>query len=327
MELFRQLPGGVQRQASRYRARCAPALARLSRVPQVWELDNALFIRHATPSVLAYAEETATLLRELDMVCPRARLPRPRVLALTRLDGWHAELRLGCHSWAGWRRRSRPLLHRQAWRRCREAIACAAAQGTAQRQRQRPASRPTGACALPQPCGSSYSDAGAARCTLHRKVGGSARLYTCVVRICRQNFASSGVVATCTLRSQLLMALHDASTLGNAAAYAFKEVCEPDKCHKLAWLLDACLKVRTFPFPEHARAQRHASMRYRTATAISGGLKRSAPTWRRWKRRRKQLLCQSDLQRSSGAAALLRARIATEATAWTARKMQRCQTS
>ena len=41
------------------------------------------------------------------------------------------------------------------------------------------------------------------------------------------------------------MALHDASTLGNSAsASAFKDVCEPDKCHKLAWLLDACLKVR-----------------------------------------------------------------------------------
>jgi hypothetical protein len=46
------------------------------------------------------------------------------------------------------------------------------------------------------------------------------------------------------------MALHDASTLGNAAAIAFKEVCEPDKCHKLAWLLDACLKVcPVFPLP------------------------------------------------------------------------------
>ena len=44
---------------------------------QVWELDGTLFRRHATPSLHAYAEETATIMRELDMARARARLPRP----------------------------------------------------------------------------------------------------------------------------------------------------------------------------------------------------------------------------------------------------------
>ena len=43
------------------------------------------------------------------------------------------------------------------------------------------------------------------------------------------------------------MALHDAASTGSAAtATAYREVCEPDKCHKLAWLLDACVKARVF---------------------------------------------------------------------------------
>ena len=40
--------------------------------------------------------------------------------------------------------------------------------------------------------------------------------------------------ALCALRAQLLMALHD---LGQT------ELCNKDPCHKLAWTLDACLKV------------------------------------------------------------------------------------
>jgi hypothetical protein len=116
-----------------------------SPAPQVWELDNALFVRHVTPSVLAYAEETATLLRELDMA-------RPRTLACAGLlcsDAWRAavraELRFGSNPWAGWRGRSCTRVHRKARRRCGEAAAVAIAQEPAQRQRQHPASRSFGA--------------------------------------------------------------------------------------------------------------------------------------------------------------------------------------
>lgn len=40
--------------------------------------------------------------------------------------------------------------------------------------------------------------------------------------------------ALCTLRCQLLMALHDAGET---------DLCQKEPCHKLAWTLDACLKV------------------------------------------------------------------------------------
>jgi hypothetical protein len=44
----------------------------------VWELDATLFRRHVTPSIHGYAEETATVMRELDMARRRARLRRMR---------------------------------------------------------------------------------------------------------------------------------------------------------------------------------------------------------------------------------------------------------
>ena len=69
MDLFRQLPCGVQRQARRAHAcRFAMRVAADSRAVQVWELEGALFRRHVTPSIFGYAEETATTMRELDMV-------------------------------------------------------------------------------------------------------------------------------------------------------------------------------------------------------------------------------------------------------------------
>lgn len=37
----------------------------------------------------------------------------------------------------------------------------------------------------------------------------------------------------CTLRSQLLMALHDRKDV---------ELCRTEHCHKLAWIIDACLR-------------------------------------------------------------------------------------
>ena len=102
MEVFRQLPSAVQRQARDLCPRRALGVAHSPSEPQVWELDNALFIRHVTPSVLAYAEETATLLRELDMVRPRARfsmelqssdaLAGRRAASWLRSPGWKAQL-------------------------------------------------------------------------------------------------------------------------------------------------------------------------------------------------------------------------------------------
>ena len=153
MELFRQLPGGVQRQASR----CArDALLRV-RTHSVCRRCGSwtTHCSSATPRLVC-----SLMQRRLQRCCVNwTWCAHARALAqsymcrhLTRLGRWHAELCLGCHPWAGWRCWSCPRMHRQAWRRCREAVACAIAQGAAQRQRQRPAPCPTGACAVCQPC-------------------------------------------------------------------------------------------------------------------------------------------------------------------------------
>jgi len=51
---------------------------------QVWELDGALFRRHASPSISAYADETATIMRELDMARLAASSRARSSLALNR---------------------------------------------------------------------------------------------------------------------------------------------------------------------------------------------------------------------------------------------------
>jgi len=65
-------------------------------------------------------------------------------------------------------------------------------------------------------------------------VGTSKRLYNSVLQLCRVHFQESGDVSACALRSQLLMALHDSA--------ASVELCSHDRCHKLAWCLDACVR-------------------------------------------------------------------------------------
>ena len=45
---------------------------------QVWEIDAALFRRHAMPSVIAYADETVTVMKGLDMArAPISPTPPP----------------------------------------------------------------------------------------------------------------------------------------------------------------------------------------------------------------------------------------------------------
>ncbi len=60
-------------------------------------------------------------------------------------------------------------------------------------------------------------------------------LYIEVIRLCRAHFANSGDDSACSLRSQLLMSYHDAGE---------NELCSMDKCHRLAWLMDACIRDR-----------------------------------------------------------------------------------
>ena len=68
---------------------------------------------------------------------------------------------------------------------------------------------------------------------LKRVIGGSRTLYAGVVSHCRMYFAEHGDVGTCSLRSQLLMAFHDDE---------HTDLCAADAAHRLAWLLDACMR-------------------------------------------------------------------------------------
>lgn len=96
MELFRLLPRSVQR--------------------QVWELDAALFRRHAAPSVAAYAEETATVLRELEMARPTLLRPLGASDAHCRACAWR---RWWGSRWAPPSRRAPSLVPRARCPRCR----------------------------------------------------------------------------------------------------------------------------------------------------------------------------------------------------------------
>jgi len=68
---------------------------------------------------------------------------------------------------------------------------------------------------------------------LKRLIGKNHNLYIEIIRLCRAHFANSGDDVVCALRSQLLMAFHDAGET---------DLCAMDKCHRLAWLMDACIR-------------------------------------------------------------------------------------
>lgn len=63
-------------------------------------------------------------------------------------------------------------------------------------------------------------------------VGDSVTLYTSLVKFCSQLFLATGHTHYCTLRVELLMALHDNGT---------SSIYEQDPCHQVAWYLDACV--------------------------------------------------------------------------------------
>ncbi|GAB4814531.1 hypothetical protein N2152v2_001577 [Parachlorella kessleri] len=107
-------------------------------------------------------------------------------------------------------------------------------------------------------------------------VGKSRQIYKSMVELCCARYRDSDSpylgmreAALCTLRGQLLMALHDqviyavvapcavhvvgsgtgADAAGDAGVEAVcvgeTELCQKEPCHKLAWTLDACLKDRS----------------------------------------------------------------------------------
>jgi hypothetical protein len=171
VELFRQLPVEVQRQC--------------------WELRAELLRRHTAPALTAYAEETATTMRNLDQDLALAPLdvndgfavyiPGTAPSSTEKGDRGHAKPHV-------------PGLPRASLRRASASV-------------QR----------------------------LKRVVGDSKKLYLGVVMNCRMHYAEHGGSGACSLRSQLLMSLHDDEKTG---------LCGVDRCHRLAWLADACVRDR-----------------------------------------------------------------------------------
>ena len=167
-ELFRRLPAEVQRQC--------------------WELRPTLLRRHAAPVAAAFADEIATVVRNLE--CDVALAP------LNRLDNW--------------------------------SVYAPGAE---------PPEDVSAPHAKPAPClpRKSLRAASASVQRLRKIVGASKALYLNVVGVVRAHYAEHGDPSMCALRSQLLMACHDAELM---------DLCASDRCHQLAWLADACVRDR-----------------------------------------------------------------------------------
>ncbi|GFO06166.1 negative elongation factor b [Plakobranchus ocellatus] len=67
-------------------------------------------------------------------------------------------------------------------------------------------------------------------------VGSSVTLYNMVLHFLRTLFLRSRDTHYCTLRVELLMALHDLE---------YNAICSSDSCHKFTWCVDACVREKT----------------------------------------------------------------------------------
>ena len=90
-------------------------------------------------------------------------------------------------------------------------------------------------------------------------VGSSPVVYRGIVDLCTARFREGETshvgmqdASLCALRSQLLMAMHDAGEMS---------ITSSDACHKLAWTLDACLKDKMFT-PRRLKELRHYFARF-----------------------------------------------------------------
>eukprot|EP00164_Ancoracysta_twista_P011516 GFYU01017761.1.p1 GENE.GFYU01017761.1~~GFYU01017761.1.p1 ORF type:complete len:790 (+),score=160.78 GFYU01017761.1:340-2370(+) len=68
---------------------------------------------------------------------------------------------------------------------------------------------------------------------LVKTIGNSERLYNTTLKFLRSLYVKTANPIFCTLRAEILMALHD---------HGISTVCETDPCHKFAWCLDACIR-------------------------------------------------------------------------------------
>lgn len=70
---------------------------------------------------------------------------------------------------------------------------------------------------------------------LANMIGTSVKLYDMVLQFLRTLFLRTRNVHYCTLRAELLMALHDLEV---------QEIISVDPCHKFTWCLDACIREK-----------------------------------------------------------------------------------
>lgn len=71
---------------------------------------------------------------------------------------------------------------------------------------------------------------------LAHMIGNSVKLYDMVLQFLRTLFLRTRNVHYCTLRAELLMALHDLEV---------QEIISVDPCHKFTWCLDACIREKS----------------------------------------------------------------------------------
>ena len=115
---------------------------------------------------------------------------------------------------------------------------------------------------MPQLNRRSLRNGSAALRRLVSMVGSSAVLYRGIVDICVAQYRDSDSdyvgmkeAALCALRSQLLMALHDAEEV---------TICATEPCYKLVWILDACLREHDIT-PIHIKEIRKIMKPYETS--------------------------------------------------------------
>jgi negative elongation factor B len=83
---------------------------------------------------------------------------------------------------------------------------------------------------------------------LVKMVGKNVMLYDTIITFLRTLFLRTKNVHYCTLRVELLMALHDAEV---------KEITTMDSCHKFAWCLDACIRDNGIDPKKYRELQSH----------------------------------------------------------------------
>ena len=93
-------------------------------------------------------------------------------------------------------------------------------------------------------------------------IGNNVKLYDMTLQFLRTLFLRTRNVHYCTLRAELLMALHDLEV---------QDIISVDPCHKFTWCLDACIREKNVDVKRSRELQGllfHLSMNYQTFTKL-----------------------------------------------------------